>query len=381
MKITEIKTYPLRAMAQKPTYYSQEWIDRRLSLLVEIVTDEGIVGWGEGFCSTQPPQILQKVVEHAYREKLIGQDPFDDDVIYEKLYNMTRAYGQGGVACIALSAVDTALWDIKGRALNMPVYKLLGGAYRKEVVPYASGPTRAEGESYPEKAVEQALRYIGEGYTGMKFKIGFGVKEDVALIHAVRRAVGPDVRIMVDANCAYDVAKAKRILFDTVGDDLYWFEEPISPEHRSGYAELKNLTKTYLAAGECEYSKIHYRDWFEKRAVDIIQPDLGVMGGFTEAKKVLALAQAFMVQVVPHMWGTGIGLAAGLQFIANIPPMPLAFVPDEPMIELDQTEHPFRQDLIYGAINRKGGVVAIPDGPGLGVEVDRKVIEKFLIKD
>ena len=379
MKILDIKTYPLCAMAQRPTYYSQQWIDRRLSLLVEIVTDEGITGWGEGFCSSQPPQILKNVVDHAFREQLIGMDPFDDDVIYERLYNLTRAYGQGGVATIALSAVDVALWDIKGKALGMPVYKLLGGAYRHEVVPYASGPTRAEGEIYPETAVEQALQYVSEGYTGMKFKIGFGVREDVALIHAVREAVGPEYRLMVDANCAYDVAKAKRILFDTAGDDLYWFEEPISPEHRTGYAELKNLTKTYLAAGECAYSKIQYRDWLEARALDVLQPDLCVMGGFTEGKKVLALAQAYMVQVVPHMWGTGLGLAAGLQFIANIPSMPLALCPDEPMIELDLSDHPFRSDLIFGAIRRENGMVKIPDGPGLGVEINRDVIRKFLI--
>lgn len=380
MKITDIRTYPMCAMAKRPTYYSQEWINRRLTLLVEVRTDEGIAGWGEGFCSTQPPQILKNVVEHAFRDKLIGMDPFDDDIIYERLYNMTRAYGQGGVATIALSAIDVALWDIKGKALQMPIYKLLGGAYRTEVAPYASAPTRAEGERYPETAVEQALRYQAEGYTGVKFKIGFGVREDAELIRTVRQAVGPKMRLMVDANCAYDVSKAKRILFDTAADDLYWFEEPISPEHRTGYAELKNLTKTYLAAGECAYSKIQYRDWLEARAVDVLQPDLCVMGGFTEGKKVLALAQAFMVQVVPHMWGTGLGLAAGLQFIANIPPMPLALFPDDPMIEYDMSEHPFRSELICGAIARENGMVKIPSGPGLGVEINRDVIEQYLVE-
>ena len=159
MKIIDIRTYPLCAAAQRPTYYSQEWIDRRMSLLVEIVTDEGITGWGEGFCSGQHPKILQAMVEYAFREKLIGRDPFDNDVIYETFYNMTRAYGQGGVATIALSALDVALWDIKGKALGMPIYRLLGGAYRTQVVPYASAPTRAAGETYPEKAVEQAQLY------------------------------------------------------------------------------------------------------------------------------------------------------------------------------------------------------------------------------
>jgi len=380
MKIKEIKTYPICAMNRKIVYYSQDIVDRRMSLIVEIITDDGISGWGEGFCSGQNPLILQAIVENAYKPKLIGRDPFDDDVIYETLYNMTRSYGQSGSAIIALSAIDVALWDIKGKALNMPIYKLLGGAYRSEVEAYASGPCRAEGEVYPATSVEHARAFLAQGYKAMKFKIGFGVKSDVAVIHAVREAVGPDIRIMVDANCAYDVAKAKRILFDTAEDDLYWFEEPISPENISGYAELKNLTKTYLAAGEQEYSKIHYKNWLEARAVDVLQPDLCVMGGFTEGKKVLALAQAYMIQVVPHMWGTGIGFAAGLQFIANIPATPLARFPDEPMIEYDLSETPFRDGLISNAIKIRQGKVQIPDGPGLGVEIDRKVIEMYLMK-
>lgn len=188
------------------------------------------------------------------------------------------------------------------------------------------------------------------------------------------------IRIMVDANCAYDVSKAKRILFDTADADLYWFEEPISPENRTGYAELKNLTKTYLAAGEQEYSKYHYKEWLEARSVDILQPDLCVMGGFTEGKKVLALAQAYMIQLVPHMWGTGIGVAAGLQFIANIPATPLALFPDEPMIEYDLSENLLRDTLIGKTIKIENGTVKIPHGSGLGIKVDRNVIERFLMK-
>lgn len=380
MKIIDIKTYPICSMSEKAAYYSQDVVDRRMALIVEVITDEGISGWGEGFCSGQNPLILKAIVDNAYTPKLIGRDPFDNDVIYETLYNMSRSYGQSGSAIIALSAIDVALWDIKGKALNMPIYKLLGGAYRDGVEPYASGPCRIEGEVYPDAAVEQAKQYVKQGYKAMKFKIGFGVNEDVKLIHAVREAIGPDIRIMVDANCAYDVSKAKRILFDTADADLYWFEEPISPENRTGYAELKNLTKTYLAAGEQEYSKYHYKEWLEARSVDILQPDLCVMGGFTEGKKVLALAQAYMIQLVPHMWGTGIGVAAGLQFIANIPATPLALFPDEPMIEYDLSENLLRDTLIGKTIKIENGTVKIPHGSGLGIKVDRNVIERLLMK-
>lgn len=169
-----------------------------MALIVEVITDEGISGWGEGFCSGQNPLILKAIVDNAYTPKLIGRDPFDNDVIYETLYNMSRSYGQSGSAIIALSAIDVALWDIKGKALNMPIYKLLGGAYRDGVEPYASGPCRIEGEVYPDAAVEQAKQYVKQGYKAMKFKIGFGVNEDVKLIHAVREAI---VRISDHGGC------------------------------------------------------------------------------------------------------------------------------------------------------------------------------------
>lgn len=123
-------------MSEKAAYYSQDVVDRRMALIVEVITDEGISGWGEGFCSGQNPLILKAIVDNAYTPRLIGRDPFDNDVIYETLYNMSRSYGQSGSAIIALSAIDVALWDIKGKALNMPIYKLLGGAYRDGVEPY-----------------------------------------------------------------------------------------------------------------------------------------------------------------------------------------------------------------------------------------------------
>jgi D-galactarolactone cycloisomerase len=293
------------------------------------------------------------------------------------MYNLTRPYGQKGAVPNAISAVDIAIWDCLGRALGKPVHKLLGGAYRTELQPYATGFYRVAGASYPAAAVEEAKRHVANGFTAMKLKIGFGVEKDIEYVLAVREAIGPGPRLMIDANHAYDVASARRILKAIEPARVHWFEEPISPEDIDGYRELKNLTDVYLAAGENEFTKIGFREWIARRAVDVLQPDLCAAGGFTECRKISALAQAWHMALVPHVWGSGIGLAASLQFLATVPPAPLALEPVEPMLEYDQSAHPFRQDLIHGALSMEGGKVRVPDAPGLGVEIDRDVIERY----
>jgi D-galactarolactone cycloisomerase len=347
-------------------------------MIVEVITDDGISGWGESLChGLQPPEIAQTIVDVALKPILLGQDPFDVDVLWERMYNLTRPFGQKGAVPNAMASVDIAIWDCLGRALGKPVHKLLGGAYRMEVQPYATGFYRLEGKSYPENAIEEAERHIARGFTAMKLKIGFGVEEDIEYVRAVREAIGPGPKLMVDANHAYNVSAARRILKAIEPFDIHWFEEPISPEDIDGYRELKNLTSIYLAAGENEFTKLGFREWVSRRAVDILQPDLCSAGGFTECRKISVLAQAWHMMLIPHVWGSGIGLAASLQFLATVPPAPLALKPVEPMLEYDQSSHPFRQDLIFDAITMRDGKVQVPTGPGLGVEINRDVIERY----
>jgi D-galactarolactone cycloisomerase len=378
MKIVDVKTHVLSTPLDEPFAFSMGWVKKRSTMIVEIITDEGVVGWGESLChGLQPPEIAETIVQTALKPILLGQDPFDVDVLWERMYNLTRPFGQKGAVPNAISAVDIAIWDCLGRAQGKPIHKLLGGAYRTEVQPYATGFYRVEGKSYPADAVEEAKRHIANGFTAMKLKIGFGVEEDIRYILAVRDAIGPDVKLMVDANHAYNVSSARRILMAIAPANIHWFEEPISPEDVDGYRELKNLTDIYIAAGENEFTKIGFREWVSKRAVDILQPDLCSAGGFTECRKILALAQAWHMTVIPHIWGSGIGLAASMQFLATVSPAPLALNPIEPMLEYDQSSHPFRQDLIFNAITMKNGKVQIPTAPGIGVEVNRDVIEKY----
>jgi D-galactarolactone cycloisomerase len=378
MKIADIKTYVLKTPLEEPFAFAMGWVRQRGTMIVEVITDEGISGWGESLChGLQPPEIAQTIVEVALKPILIGQDPFDVDVLWERMYNLTRPFGQKGAVPNAMASVDIAIWDCLGRALGKPVHKLLGGAYRTEVQPYATGFYRVEGKSYPQDAIEEARRHIARGFTAMKLKIGFGVEEDIEYVRAVREAIGPGPKLMVDANHAYNVSAARRILKAIEPFDIHWFEEPISPEDIDGYRELKNLTSIYLAAGENEFTKLGFREWVSKRAVDILQPDLCSAGGFTECRKISVLAQAWHMMLIPHVWGSGIGLAASLQFLATVPPAPLALKPIEPMLEYDQSSHPFRQDLIFDAITMRDGKVQVPTGPGLGVEVNRDVIERY----
>jgi len=381
VKIADVRTYVLSTPLEIPFSFSMGWVKARGTMIVEVVTDEGISGWGEALChGLQPPQIAQTIVEYALKPLLIGQDPGDVDVLWERMYNQTRPYGQKGAVPNAISAVDIALWDCIGRATGQPIHKLLGGAYRSSVQPYATGFYRVEGKHYPADAVEEAKRHMSHGFTAMKLKTGFGVEDDIRYIMGVREGIGDDVQLMVDANHAYNVSSARRILKAIESANIHWFEEPISPEDIDGYCELKTLTSVYLAAGENEFTKIGFREWISRRAVDILQPDLCSAGGFTECRKILALAQAWHMPVIPHVWASGIGLAASLQFIATIAPSPLALKPIEPMLEYDQSSHPFRQDLIFGAITLRDGRVDISTAPGLGVEVNREVIERYRVK-
>ncbi|MFB5192349.1 mandelate racemase/muconate lactonizing enzyme family protein [Alicyclobacillus fastidiosus] len=377
MRITDIKPHVLSTPLEKSFSFSQGWVDSRSTVVVEVTTDEGITGWGECLChGLQPPEIAASFIQFKFRPMLLGRDPFDVEVLWEELYNATRPFGQGA-AVNAISGVDIALWDVIGRAVNKSVSKLLGGSFRDEVRPYATGFYRLKGKKYPDYLVEEAKSHISRGFTAMKLKIGFGVQEDLESIFAVREAVGADIMLMADANCAYNAANARRLLLESEPAHLNFLEELLAPEDLEGYRSIRHLSKTYVAAGENIFGKIAYRQWISQGALDILQPDLCSSGGFTECKKIAAMAQAYNTMLIPHVWGSGIGLAASLQFISSLPPVPLSLNAEEPMLEYDQSLHPFREDLIYGSITMQDGKVKVPSAPGIGVEVNRDVIKEY----
>ena len=374
MKISRVTTHVLEAKLAAPFAYSRAWYGTRMAMLVEIETDTGLVGWGECY----GPAWMTEAVVRSLAPSLIGLDPLGTEAIWQDIYARLRDHGQKGLAIEGLSGIDIALWDIKGKHFGVPVHRLMGGPVRTEVRAYATGLYRRREGDPRAYLPEEAAGYAAEGFHAVKLKVGFGVAEDATIARLVREAIGPDVGLMVDANHAYDSVAAIRLGRLIEGLDIGWFEEPVPPEDLAGYRAVKAALTMPVAGGECEYTRLGFRDVLTTRAMDIVQPDTCAAGGLSECKKIADMAAAFGVRYNPHVWGTGIGLAASLQLMAVLPThTPTSLAPVEPVFEFDRTEHPIRQAILVAPIEHAGGVVRVPDGPGLGIEVDRAALARF----
>ncbi|NLB54344.1 MAG: mandelate racemase/muconate lactonizing enzyme family protein [Lentisphaerae bacterium] len=382
MKIKEITTYLLKAPLREPFYSSTMYFDHRKSLLVKITTDNGIVGWGESG-QFGPAELPQAAID-VFKPLLIDEDPLNTEKLWEKMYCYTRDYGRKGSVIEAISGVDMALWDIKGKALGLPVSTLLGGRQRESVQAYATGLYFKPGQSLHDY-VKETRQYIDKGFRGIKVKIGSNDPEsDLAVIRALREEFGKDILIMTDANHAYNANTAVRVGKDLEEQGVYWFEEPVIPEDVAGYKVVKNALTIAIAGGECEYTHYGFKDLIVNHAVDIAQPDLSVAGGFTACKKISDLASLFGILVVPHVWGSAVAMFATLQFLATILDVPYNNIPrpgnNQTMLECDQTENPLRDNLALNTLVMHGGNIAIPNEPGLGIELNEEVLEKYCVK-
>lgn len=370
MKITEVKAYPLvQPLGDMSFGFAQGWIQSRQSTIVIVSTDEGIEGVGESFGIAKA---VAAVVEDFCAPMIIGKDPFDNSVIWDTIYRVAGPDSQKGILIEALSGIDIAIWDIKGKALGLPVHKLLGGAYRDRALAYASGLFRTNVKNPKDALVEEALGYKREGFSAMKLKIGHvSPEEDLSIIKAIREAIGYDLKLMVDVNRAYNATEAIRLAKQMEQYDIYWFEEPVPPEDIDGCIEVKNNTSITIAAGECEATRYGFRQLIIRRAVDILQPNVTIAGGFTEIQRIVALASTWNVQCIPHCWGTNVATAASLQYYATIPHIPGKFNPPEPYFEFDRSLNPIRERTTREKFIMKDGYVDIPQKPGLGITVDK----------
>jgi D-galactarolactone cycloisomerase len=346
-------------------------------MVVEIETDDGLIGWGECY----GPARMTAAVVNSVAPWLIGEDPLRTDFLWQMIYARLRDHGQKGVVIEGLSGIDIALWDIKGKHFGVPVHQLLGGTLRNKVQAYATGLYRRKSGDPLRYLAEEATGYVAEGFKAVKLKVGFGVEEDASVTRAVRSAIGSDVALMVDANHAYDAAGAIRLGRKIEEHDIGWFEEPVPPEDLTGYRAVKDALSIPIAGGECEFTRFGFRDLFVSHALDIVQPDTCAAGGLSECKKIAEMAEAFGIRYNPHVWGTGIAIAASLQLLAVLPPhTPTSLTPIEPMLEFDRTEHPIRQAVLMQPIEHAGGIVRVPDGPGLGIEVNREALARFAVQ-
>ena len=373
MKIIEIRTYLLESPLERPFAYSRGWLDRRGAVLVEILTDNGLTGWGEAF----GPGRMSLGALDLMRPMLVGADPLKTEALWHEIYGRYRDHGQKGPLIDALSAIDIALWDIKGKYFNQSICRLMGGPLRSEVPAYASGLFRQRDGNPETYLAKEAAGHVERGYGAVKLKVGFGIEEDMRAVKAVRQAIGSDILLMVDANGAYDAVNAIRLARQMEPYDITWFEEPVPPEDIEGYLQIKTAQSIPIAGGEAEFTRFGFREILKRRALDIIQPDICAAGGFSECKKIIDMAHAFGIRSSPHTWGTAIAIAASLQLLALVPNTTSALHPISPMLEWDCTEHSIRDALLTDALRPVDGMISIPEMPGLGIEINRETIRPF----
>lgn len=349
--------------------------------ILRIETDDGIVGWGEGknaAGSAGTYSALVHLINDEIAPRLIGRDPCDISAIWEMLYNGVRhetaaAAGHAmpelsrrGLSVAAISAVDIALWDILGKSLGVPVWKLLGGRKADRLPAYASG-----GWASADKIGEQLQSYIDAGgFRAVKMRVGAmdgAPLVSAERVRAARKALGPSAELMVDAHGTYTVADAKRFV-QLVGDcDLAWFEEPVIADDKRGMAEVRAAGNVPIAAGESEATRFAFRDLALLRSADIFQPDPAFCGGITEAMRIGTIASAFNLRFAPHLWAGAPCFFSGLHICAA---SPASFI-----IEYSLGANPMIHDLVEDTISVTDGMIEIPDRPGLGFTINERFLE------
>jgi L-alanine-DL-glutamate epimerase-like enolase superfamily enzyme len=355
------------------------------STLVRVETDAGISGCGEargalpsnGNCAA-----VCAAIEKELGPLIVGEDPRDISRLWDVMYNGTRAHfalarghvfpalGRRGVNVQALSGIDMALWDILGKSLNAPVWRLLGGRRHAKMPAYASG-----GWAPAQRITAELQSFIDRGnFKAVKMRVGSGdgdVANSVRRVKAAREGLGEAIDIMCDAHGTWTVAEAKRFCREVADCNIGWLEEPVTGDDKRGMAEVRAATDIPIAAGECEFTRFDFRDLVEQRAVDILQPDLAIAGGITEAMRIEALASAYQLRFAPHLWGGAPMFAAGLHAAAAASS---AFI-----IEYSLGANPLLHELAVEKFPVVDGYVEIPDRPGLGLTINEEFVRRYRV--
>ena len=353
--------------------------------LVSLHTDNGLVGYGEAKAAVGSVAgagsyaSLVSCIKHELRPILVGQDATRINRLWEMMYNGTRDHyalnrgrtfpilGRRGLTISSMSGVDMALWDLLGKHLGVPVVTLLGGACRDAMPAYASG-----GWADVDAIGEQLSGYVKKGFKAVKMRVGVmdeDVLTSVARVRAARKALGPAIKLMVDAHGTYNVPEAKQFCRHLEDEGLFWFEEPVSADDRKGAAEVRAATTIPIAAGESEFTRFDFRDLIDIRAVDILQPDMAICGGITEGIRIANLAATHQLALAPHLWGSAFMFMAGLH---------LAFAsPSAIILEYSLGANPMLHGLVEESIAASDGYLPAPTRPGLGVTPRQEVIEQY----
>lgn len=353
------------------------------STLVRVETDDGLVGYGESKAAVGSAGVnhaLAACVEHELGPLVLGQDAREISRLWDVMYNGSRAHyatarghvfpilGRRGLTIAALSGVDMALWDILGRSLGVPVHQLLGGRRHERMPAYASG-----GWAPADGIAEELRGFVGRGgFRAVKMRVGAGdgdLRHSIARVHAARDGLPDDVELLCDAHGTWTVAEAKRFCRAVADCDLGWLEEPVTADDKRGLAEVRASTDTPIATGESEFTRFDFRDIVELRAADVLQPDLSIAGGVTEAVRIEALAAAHQLRFAPHLWGGALTFAAGLHVAAAATS---GFV-----LEYSLGANPLLHELAVESFTAQDGEIEIPDRPGLGVTIDEDFVAEY----
>ena len=375
-KIEKIETFILEEKLSQSFYFSQWDYSERRICVVKITTADGKFGWGEGY---GPANLINEGISFL-KPYVLGKNPLNNEVIWHNMYRKTLDFARRGILVSALSAIDIAMWDLKGNILGLPVSTLLGGAHRSKVKPYATGLYFTDPKN-PGKDFEKEIRnYISMGFKAIKMKVGLGIKEDYENVKHVRNLIGDDIELMVDSNHAYSLREAVILAKKIEPFNISWFEEPLSPEFYKQYSELRSKTSIPISGGECEYLRYGFHQMLRNNSVDIIQPDICACGGLTEAKRISSLSTTYGVDLVPHTWGSAIGLHTAMHFISNLENMPGRMKEPDYLMEFDQTENSLREKLTNNKIELVNGYIEVPTTPGLGIDVNEDVLDEFTIQ-
>lgn len=386
MKITAVRATWLRAPIPAERQHRSDFgvNDSFNTCLIEIDTDAGLTGLGEakvGVGNLGNYAGLVALVNAELAPLLVGRDPRDVSALWELMYNGTRAHyaithgrtfpivGRRGITLSAISGIDIALWDLLGKSLGQPVWRLLGGRFRDRIPAYASGGWAPVGG-----VGKQLRQYVERGHRAVKMRVGLqdrSVDDSAARVREARASLGPDVALMVDAHGTWSVREAQRFARKVADCDLAWLEEPVSPDNVAGQAEVRASTDIPIAAGETEQTRFAFRDLIEARAVDILQPDVAIAGGITETLRIAALAATHGLTLAPHLWGGAVLFASGLHLAVATPCVTtLEFSRGENALLHDLPEEPF--ELIDGFI--------IPsDRAGLGLTLRPDVVRSIAV--
>ena len=371
MKISDIKTFLVYSGGHRAGIIgAKNWI------FVKVETDEGIYGWGESYSQLDRDKAIEQHV-HELKRYLVGRDPFNIKHMTQMVYNDFAARrGSMDIYC-ALSGIEQALWDIVGKKLNVPIYNLLGGACRDKIKVYANG--WYANASTPDEYAEMAVETVNNGFSALKFDpfpgpwrlhISSGNEElAVRNVKAVREAVGDDVDVLIDVHRRLAPMHAIKVGMLLEQFNVSWYEEPTPSENIPALAEIRQKINIPIVTGEALYTKADFREVFEQRAADIINPDVSNCGGILELKEIAAMAEPYYVAVSPHNYNsTAIGLAATVQVSACIP----NFTITEYYVNYAEVG----DEISVNPLVVQEGYINVPDGPGLGLDLDEDMLLK-----